>query len=95
LSTLVVLITGALSGIGRATAIAFAKERARLVVSGRNESKGEAFEAERALRPPRYGRQQRWHRAHPDLHAHSLLTIALIFGILHIWIIASSGTDRT
>jgi NAD(P)-dependent dehydrogenase (short-subunit alcohol dehydrogenase family) len=46
LSTPVVLITGALSGIGRATAIAFAKERARLVVSGRNESKGKAFEAE-------------------------------------------------
>jgi NAD(P)-dependent dehydrogenase (short-subunit alcohol dehydrogenase family) len=46
LSTPVVLITGALSGIGRATAIAFAKERARLVVSGRNEAKGMALEAE-------------------------------------------------
>jgi NAD(P)-dependent dehydrogenase (short-subunit alcohol dehydrogenase family) len=30
----VVLITGALSGIGRATAAAFAKEGVRLVVSG-------------------------------------------------------------
>jgi len=30
----VVLITGALTGIGRVTAVAFAKEGARLVVSG-------------------------------------------------------------
>jgi NAD(P)-dependent dehydrogenase (short-subunit alcohol dehydrogenase family) len=36
----VVLITGALTGIGRATAIAFAKEGARLVVSGRREEEG-------------------------------------------------------
>ncbi|MGV7241660.1 SDR family NAD(P)-dependent oxidoreductase [Caballeronia sp. M23-90] len=37
----IVLITGALTGIGRAAAIAFAKERARLVVSGRRKSQGE------------------------------------------------------
>ena len=42
----VVLITGALSGIGRATTIAFAKEGARLVVSGRKEAEGKALEAE-------------------------------------------------
>jgi NAD(P)-dependent dehydrogenase (short-subunit alcohol dehydrogenase family) len=42
----VVLITGALTGIGRATAIAFAKEGARLVVSGRREAEGKALEAE-------------------------------------------------
>jgi NAD(P)-dependent dehydrogenase (short-subunit alcohol dehydrogenase family) len=33
----VVLITGALSGIGRATAIAFAKDGAHTVVSGRRD----------------------------------------------------------
>jgi NAD(P)-dependent dehydrogenase (short-subunit alcohol dehydrogenase family) len=42
----VVLITGALAGIGRATAVAFAKEGARLVVSGRNEEAGQALVAE-------------------------------------------------
>jgi NAD(P)-dependent dehydrogenase (short-subunit alcohol dehydrogenase family) len=42
----VVLITGALAGIGRATAIAFAKEGVRLVVSGRRETEGMALETE-------------------------------------------------
>src|SRR5882672_5706778 len=42
----VVLITGALTGIGRATAIAFAEDGARLVVSGRREAEGKALEAE-------------------------------------------------
>jgi NAD(P)-dependent dehydrogenase (short-subunit alcohol dehydrogenase family) len=42
----VVLITGALTGIGRATALAFAKDGARLVVSGRRETEGRALEAE-------------------------------------------------
>jgi NAD(P)-dependent dehydrogenase (short-subunit alcohol dehydrogenase family) len=46
MSTPVVLITGALTGIGRATAIAFAKEGAQLVVSGRKEAEGKALEAE-------------------------------------------------
>ena len=36
----VVLITGALTGIGRATAFAYAKEKGRVVVSGRNEEVG-------------------------------------------------------
>ena len=36
----VVLITGALTGIGRATASAFAKEGARLIVSGRRDEAG-------------------------------------------------------
>lgn len=39
----VVLITGALAGIGRATALAFAREGARLIVSGRTPAAGEAL----------------------------------------------------
>jgi NAD(P)-dependent dehydrogenase (short-subunit alcohol dehydrogenase family) len=46
----VVLITGALTGIGRATALAFARTGARLVISGRRDSAGDALAAElRAL----------------------------------------------
>ncbi len=43
MSTPVVLITGALTGIGRATALAFAREGARLVVSGRHDDAGKAL----------------------------------------------------
>jgi NAD(P)-dependent dehydrogenase (short-subunit alcohol dehydrogenase family) len=46
MSSPVVLITGALTGIGRATAVAFAKDGARVVVSGRREAEGKALEAE-------------------------------------------------
>ncbi|HWH72949.1 MAG TPA: glucose 1-dehydrogenase [Methylibium sp.] len=42
----VVLITGALTGIGRATAIAYARAGARLVVSGRRDEAGQALAAE-------------------------------------------------
>jgi NAD(P)-dependent dehydrogenase (short-subunit alcohol dehydrogenase family) len=42
----VVLITGALAGIGRATAIAFGRAGARVVVSGRRREQGLALEAE-------------------------------------------------
>src|SRR5215475_5734331 len=42
----VVLITGALTGIGRATAIAFARKGNRVVVSGRHEDKGQSLAAE-------------------------------------------------
>ncbi len=42
----VVLITGALTGIGRATALAFAHEGARLVVSGRHDEAGQALVSE-------------------------------------------------
>ena len=49
-NTPVVLITGALTGIGRATALAFAREGANLVVSGRRDEPGLALAAElRAL----------------------------------------------
>jgi NAD(P)-dependent dehydrogenase (short-subunit alcohol dehydrogenase family) len=46
MSTQTVLITGALTGIGRATALAFARERNRLVVSGRHEEAGQALVTE-------------------------------------------------
>ena len=46
----VVLITGALTGIGRATALAFAREGAHLVVCGRRDDVGNALATElRAL----------------------------------------------
>jgi NAD(P)-dependent dehydrogenase (short-subunit alcohol dehydrogenase family) len=41
MSSPVVLITGALTGIGRATAVIFAKQGARVVVSGRREEEGQ------------------------------------------------------
>ena len=50
MNTPVVLITGALTGIGQATARAFAHEGARIVVSGRRDEAGQAFAKElRAL----------------------------------------------
>jgi NAD(P)-dependent dehydrogenase (short-subunit alcohol dehydrogenase family) len=50
MSTPVVLITGALTGIGRATALAFAREGYRVVVSGRRDEEGKALVTElRAL----------------------------------------------
>jgi NAD(P)-dependent dehydrogenase (short-subunit alcohol dehydrogenase family) len=46
----VVLITGALTGIGRATSLEFAHEGARIVISGRHDEAGHALAAElRAL----------------------------------------------
>jgi NAD(P)-dependent dehydrogenase (short-subunit alcohol dehydrogenase family) len=42
----VVLITGALTGIGRSTALAFARTGARLVVSGRRDDTGQALAGE-------------------------------------------------
>jgi NAD(P)-dependent dehydrogenase (short-subunit alcohol dehydrogenase family) len=46
MSSPVVLITGALTGIGRATAVAFAKEGARVVVSGRRDEEGKRLVGE-------------------------------------------------
>jgi NAD(P)-dependent dehydrogenase (short-subunit alcohol dehydrogenase family) len=42
----VVLITGALAGIGRATAMAFAKEKVKIAISGRREKVGMALAKE-------------------------------------------------
>jgi NAD(P)-dependent dehydrogenase (short-subunit alcohol dehydrogenase family) len=50
MSNPVVLITGALTGIGRATALAFARDGASVVVSGRRDEAGQALVGElRAL----------------------------------------------
>ena len=46
MSSPVVLITGALTGIGRATAVAFAQEGARVVISGRHDDEGHKLAAE-------------------------------------------------
>src|SRR6476660_3747853 len=42
----VVLITGALTGIGRATALAFAQQSASIVISGRHEEEGQELVGE-------------------------------------------------
>src|SRR5271168_897890 len=50
MNTPVVLITGALTGIGRATALAFAEQRSLIVISGRHEVAGQELASElRAL----------------------------------------------
>ena len=46
MNTQVVLITGGLTGIGRATALTFAKEGAQVVVSGRRDEEGKNLVAE-------------------------------------------------
>ena len=43
MSNPVVLVTGALTGIGRAAAVAFAKKGAKLVIAGRRDEAGKAF----------------------------------------------------
>src|SRR5258708_9321214 len=46
LSNSIVLITGALTGIGRATALAFADEGSTVVIAGRREEAGRQLETE-------------------------------------------------
>ena len=57
MNTKVVLITGALTGIGRSSALAFAREGAHLVVCGRRDDVGNALVTElRALGVEEIGR---------------------------------------
>ncbi len=49
MSTQVVLITGGLTGIGRAAAVAFAKKGAKVVVAGRRDEAGKALPTSCAL----------------------------------------------
>src|SRR3977135_2076005 len=53
MSNPVVLITGGLTGIGRAAAVAFARKGAKVVVAGRRDEAGKALPNE--LRPPLCG----------------------------------------
>jgi NAD(P)-dependent dehydrogenase (short-subunit alcohol dehydrogenase family) len=46
MNTQVVLITGALTGIGRAAAVTFAREEAHVVLSGRRDKEGQELAAE-------------------------------------------------
>ena len=46
MNTQVVVVTGGLTGIGRATALAFAKEGAQVVVSGRRDEEGQKLVSE-------------------------------------------------
>ena len=49
MSNPVVLITGGLTGIGRAAAVAFAKKGAKVVVAGRRDEAGKALAKELRL----------------------------------------------
>lgn len=46
MSTQVVLVTGELTGIGRAAAVAFAKKGAKVVIAGRRDELGKALAKE-------------------------------------------------
>jgi NAD(P)-dependent dehydrogenase (short-subunit alcohol dehydrogenase family) len=63
----VVLVTGALTGIGRASAVAFASEWAKIVVSGRHDKEGQKLVIE--LR--KIGAEAEFVRYVEPLHRHS------------------------
>jgi len=88
---LVVLITGALTGIGRATALAFAAEGAKVVVSGRRDDAGAALAAELRAR----GAEAEFIRAdvrHEDEVRHLVDKTVARFGRLDI-AVNNAGTE--
>src|SRR5271157_5249716 len=93
MTTPVVLITGALTGIGRATALAFAHEGAHLVVSGRRDEEGAKLVAElRKLGPEaEFVRSEVRHEA--DVRSLVDKTVAL-FGRLDV-AVNTAGTEGT
>jgi NAD(P)-dependent dehydrogenase (short-subunit alcohol dehydrogenase family) len=89
----VVLVTGALSGIGRATALAFARAGDRVVVSGRREDAGVALVAD--LRALGTGSEAEFIRADvsKDDEVHTLLDAVIArFGRLDV-AVNNAGTE--
>jgi NAD(P)-dependent dehydrogenase (short-subunit alcohol dehydrogenase family) len=93
MNTPVVLITGALTGIGRATALAFAHEGARIVISGRRDEAGQKLADElRAL-----GAEAEYRRAdvrHEDDVRDLVNKIVTRFGRLDV-AVNNAGTEGT
>jgi NAD(P)-dependent dehydrogenase (short-subunit alcohol dehydrogenase family) len=87
----VVLITGALTGIGRATALAFAEDGANIVVSGRRDDAGAALAAELRAR----GAEAEFIRAdvrHEDDVRHLIDETVARFGRLDV-AVNNAGTE--
>src|SRR5713226_1285830 len=91
MSSKVVLVTGALTGIGRATALAFAREGARVVVSGRRDDAGQALAIELRARGAEAEYVRADVRSEDDLRALVDKTVAR-FGRLDV-AVNNAGTE--